>query len=50
MDNIKKLGNVVFKHVLRTQNKEADSLANEAVEQRAGMAKENHEIYEQAIP
>lgn len=50
MDNIKMLGNVVFKHVFRTQNKEADSLANKAVDRRAGMAKENHEIYEQAIP
>lgn len=50
LDNIKNLGNDVFKHVLRTQNKEADSLANKAVDRRARMVKENQGIYEQAIP
>lgn len=50
MDNIKKPGNVFFKHVLRTQHKDADSLANKVVEWRVVMVKENHEIYEQAIP
>jgi len=40
LDNKKNMEKVVFKHVLRTQNKEADSLANKAMDRRAGMVKE----------
>lgn len=44
------MGKFVFKNVLRTQNKEADSLANKAVDRGAGMVKENQNIYEEPIP
>lgn len=48
--NLKGLGRVSFKHVLREHNKEADNLANKATEREEGSVKENNEIYCISIP
>jgi len=50
LNNIKSLGNIIFKHVLRAHNQEVDSLANKAMNRRIGLVKENQEIYEKYIP
>lgn len=50
LDNTKHLGNIKYKHVLRAYNQEADSLANKAVNWRAGQVKENQDIYEKSTP
>jgi len=48
--NLKGLGRVNLKHVLREHNKEFDNLANKAIEREAGSIKENNEIYCSSIP
>jgi len=40
LDNLKIMGNVVFKHVLRNDNQNIDSLVNKAMDRRAGKVKE----------
>jgi len=40
LDNLKIMGNVVFKHVLRNDNQNTDSLVNKAMDRRAGKVKE----------
>jgi len=48
--NLKGLGRVSFKHVLREHNKDVDNLANKATEREAGSIKENNEIHCSSIP
>lgn len=48
--NTKNMGKIVYKHVLRTQNKDEDIIANKAVERQVGTVKENNKIYEENIP
>lgn len=50
MENIKELGEVTFKHVLRDNNKEADHQANLAVRRDIGQVCENENIYVRDIP
>jgi len=44
------LGNITLKHVLRKQNKDADSHANKEIDSPVGTVKENNEVYEESIP
>jgi len=44
------LGKITIKHVLRNQNKDADSHANNEIERPVGIVKENNEVYEESIP
>lgn len=48
--NIKNLGDITLMHVMRNQNKEADSYANKAIERIVGTVKENNEVYVENIP
>lgn len=50
MGNIRSLGNVTFKHVLRINNKEADNHANKASNRQKREVKENDRIYKKDIP
>lgn len=50
MGNIKAIGGATFKHILRTNNVEADAQANKATERQAGQVKENDMVYEKDIP
>ena len=49
-ENTKFLGNVIFKHILRANNEEADKQANKATRRKIGQVKENETVYEQDIP
>lgn len=44
------LGKITLKHVLRNQNKDADSHANKAIDRQVAIVKENNEVYEESIP
>jgi len=48
--NIKSLGKITVKHVLRNQNKETDNYANKAIERLVGIVKENNKVYYVNIP
>jgi len=50
MDNLIHLGDTTFKHVLRTNNMEADSFANRVVNRTIGQVRENDHIYVKSIP
>lgn len=50
MENTRALGEVIFKHVLRNHNKDADQQANQAVSRRLGQVRENDKIYVRDIP
>jgi len=50
ISNIKGLGNITFKHVLRDQNQEAVILTNKASERVVGSVKENNETFCLSIP
>lgn len=50
MENIKELGDVTFRHVLRSNNKEADHRANLAVRRSTGQVCENDQTYAKDIP
>lgn len=50
IDNLRNMGEITFMHVLRENNAEADSLANEAVKRHQGQVREDDRIYERAIP
>jgi len=49
-DNLRHMGDSTFKHILRENNSEADSLATKAVSRQQGQIRENERIYEKAIP
>ena len=44
------LGKITIKHVLRNQNKDADSHANKEIDRPVGIVQENNEVYEESIP
>lgn len=50
MEQVSKMGNVAFKHVLRNYNTTADELANKAIRRPASQVRENDKIYAQDIP
>lgn len=50
ISNTKNMGKIIYNHVLRTQNKDADLLANKAVDKQARFVRENDKIYEENIP
>lgn len=50
MNNISHMGDTSFKHVLRDNNCEADSLANRAVNRLIGQFRENDNTYDNPIP
>lgn len=50
MDNIKEINGVIFKHVLRGSNTEADEQANKATSRQTGQVRENDAVYDKAIP
>lgn len=49
VDNIKEMGDTIFKHVLRDNNTEADHFATKASNRQIGQVKENEFIYEKPI-
>lgn len=50
MDNIKHLGDITFKHVLRENNSESDSFTTRASNRPTGQARENDSTYDKPIP
>eukprot|EP00253_Pinus_taeda_P024119 PITA_24119 len=48
--NIRNLGEIAFKHVLRENNAAADSFASKAISRPSGQIRENDHIYDKAIP
>jgi len=50
LDNIQELGDMLFKHVLRDNNNEADHLASMATSRQIGQVKENELTYGKPIP
>eukprot|EP00253_Pinus_taeda_P016469 PITA_16469 len=50
IDNLRDIEGTTFKHVLRSNNKEADKQANKAASRRVGQVRENESSYEKAIP
>ena len=50
MGNIRSLGNVTFKHILRTNNEEADNQAKKASNRQICEVKENDRVYRKDIP
>lgn len=49
MNNLNHLGETLFKHVLRNNNVEADSLANRAINRSTGQVRENDQTYDNSI-
>lgn len=50
MNNINQLGDTSFKHILRNNNTEVDSLASRTVNRNIGQVRNNDHIYDKPIP
>ena len=48
--NLEGSGNVIFKHILRIHNQQADYFANQAVEKNEGHVHESQEEYHNSVP
>jgi len=48
--NTKNMGKIAYKHVLRIQDKDVDTLVNKAMKRQVGTVKENNKTYEENIP
>jgi len=48
--NLEDFGDVIFRHVLRTHNQQADYYANQVVEKIEGNIRENQEEYHNSVP
>lgn len=49
-DNSTQLGDILYKHVIRIKNSNANSLDNRAVNRPTGQVHENEKVYDKAIP
>lgn len=49
-ENLRELGDTLFKHVLRENNTEADLLATNASNRQRGQLRENEHLYDKAVP
>lgn len=49
-DNLRNMGEIILKHVLRENNTEADFFSTNAASRQSGQIRENERIYVKAIP
>jgi len=49
-NNLEDSGDVIFRHVLRTHNQQADYYANQTMKKIEGNIRENQEVYHNSVP